>query len=196
MNGQHLPARRGGRGALLLLLGALVLAAAAGALARQQPALPAAEAALPHQANEKPHYYVTNFNTLAGSVADVSCASGYHMASLWEILDPSQLTYASNLPVARTRADQGSGPPTDWWGWVRTGFDASVADQAGRANCSAWSSSGVGDFGTIVQLSDTWTAGAVAISPWQAQTWSCGGLVPVWCVSDPVYGAFLPVLTR
>jgi hypothetical protein len=195
MKRHKLPAGRRARGLLLLpLLGALLFAAAVGALARQQPDAPVTAAAVPHLANEKPHFYITNFS-VQGAGADTSCAAGYHMASLWEIFDPSARTYA-NLPVAKTRTDQGSGPVAGWWGWVRTGYDSSVQDQAGRANCSLWSSSTAGEYGTIVKLTDNWTAAAQTVNPWQPQTWSCAGTAPVWCVSDPIYGAFVPIMAK
>lgn len=120
---------------------------------------------------------------VSGANADTACPAGYHLANLYELVDPTNLTYA-NIPVAKTRTDQGSGPVAGWWGWVRTGNDASVANVAGTANCANWTSSTAGQYGTIVKLADNWTTAGVAISPWQAQTWSCGGIAPVWCVAD------------
>jgi hypothetical protein len=180
---------------LLLLLGAFVLVAAASALARQQPDAPEAEAVVPHLASEKPHFFITSAN-YTGAQADTSCPAGYHMASLWEMMNPSERTYASSLAVAKTRGDQGSGPVAGWWGWVRTGVDGFVGNEAGRANCAVWTSTTAGEYGTIVRLAENWTSGAIAISPWQAQTWSCTGVAPVWCASDPVYGTFAPVVAK
>ncbi len=128
------------------------------------------------------HFFISE-NNFNGAAADVSCPAGYHLASLWELADVTNLTYA-NIAGAKQRTDQGSGPVSGWWGWVRTGVDASVANQAGLANCNAWASSTSGEYGTLVRLSDNWTLAGTATSPWQAQTWSCGGIAPVWCVAD------------
>ena len=183
-------------GLLLLLLGTLLFAAAVGALARprQQTDAPAAESAAADVAAGKLRFFVTTAN-VTGAAADSSCPDGYHMAALWEIFDTSELAYAGDLPQAKTRADQGSGPVAGWWGWVRTGIDSSVANVAGQANCANWTSSTGGQYGTIAQLTNIWTAGGVAISPWRAQTWSCSGIAPVWCVID-TYETFLPFTTK
>jgi hypothetical protein len=127
-------------------------------------------------------FLVTAANS-SGANADTSCPAGFHMANLYELTDVTHLTYA-NVTGARMRADQGGGPVAGWWGWVRTGYDSYYLNAAGRANCRLWSSATSGDYGTVVRLADTWTAAGVAISPWQAQTWSCGGTAPVWCVAD------------
>lgn len=136
-------------------------------------------------------FYVTLSN-VNGDQALNSCAEGYHMASLYELHDPTALTYALGEPTAKTLADQGTGPVAGWWGWVRTGGVASTTNAAGQANCDLWTSAVAGEYGTLVRLSQDWTAPATAISPWQAQTWSCSGLAPVWCISDPRWGQFLP----
>ena len=61
-----------------------------------------------------------------GSQALTACDGGYHMASIWEILDPSNLKYDTNR--GRTLGDSGSGPPSlgAGVGWIRTGEDAAV----------------------------------------------------------------------
>jgi hypothetical protein len=127
-------------------------------------------------------FLITSAN-YTGAQADTSCPAGYHMASLYELHDVTNLTYA-NGPGAKIRGDQGSGPVAGWWGWVRTGVDSFVANEAGRANCAVWTSTTAGEYGTLVRLAETWTSGAAAISPWQAQTWSCTGIAPVWCVAN------------
>lgn len=181
-------------GLLLSLLGVLVFAVAVGALARQQPVAPAAETEASDLDGGKRRFFVTNFNA-TGANADAACPAGYHMASLWELHDPSSLVYASDVPAAFTRPDRGTGPVAGWWAWVRTGVDNSVANQAGQANCAVWSSNTVGQYGTIVRLADQWAAAGAAISPWQAQTWSCSGVAPVWCVSN-TFDVFVPFVTR
>ena len=146
------------------------------------PSAEAAPDAAALAAAGRSRFFVTLNNT-TGANADTLCPAGYHMASLYELADPTNLAYV-NIPGAKTRADQGDGPVAGWWGWVHTGYDSSVANQAGQANCANWTSSTGGQYGTIVQLTDIWTAAGVAISPWRAQTWSCGGIAPVWCVAD------------
>ena len=47
------------------------------------------------------------------------CASGYHFASLWEIMDPSGLKYNSTLGL--TSYDSGEGPPTAYHGFTLCG---------------------------------------------------------------------------
>ena len=49
-----------------------------------------------------------------------ACAPGYHMASLWEIVDPTNLKY--NIVLGHTTPDSGQGPPPWSEGWVRTGY--------------------------------------------------------------------------
>ena len=125
-----------------------------------------------------------------GSQTLSACADGYHMASLWEILDPSNLSYDTNLGV--TLADSGSGPPTVGPGWIRTGFLASAgitaADgsvQAGTANCQAWTSASSEAHGTYVYLPPyAAITDATVISPWVADTTKCNTDYRVWCVQD------------
>jgi hypothetical protein len=126
-------------------------------------------------------YYQTN-TTATGGQALNACASGYHMAALWEIHQPTGLSYDTALGF--TRDDSGQGPPTGRFAWIRTGSISSndIAALPGAANCSAWSTTS--GFGTIARLLDDWGAGATTISPWQATTDGCGDDFPVWCVQD------------
>jgi hypothetical protein len=77
-------------------------------------------------------------NSADGSQALTACAAGFHMASLWEIFDPSNLQYDGTL--GRTNDDSGFGPPTaDFFlngGWVRTGFGSSATGAVGETNCN------------------------------------------------------------
>lgn len=192
--------RRRTRGILLLLSAAFLLAIPfLMQFTRAQAEQPLVEfdsaATLPHSVGEPRHFYITTANLLGDAALD-TCAEGYHFASLWEILDVNDLKYAEDHPAAKVRADQGDGPAAGWWGWVRTGVDAYTGNSAGQANCNLWASSEVGDYGTIVRLDPVWTDAAVAISPWETQTWSCAGTAPVWCVSDPVFGLWLPTVIK
>ena len=117
-----------------------------------------------------------------GAQALSACAAGYHMASLWEIFDTSNLRYDTQLGA--TTADSGFGPPAESAGWIRTGGTATDANITGRANCNAWTSASNSGFGTIVGLSPNWESSPQEISPWSGTPIPCGGSVPVWCVQD------------
>jgi hypothetical protein len=95
------------------------------------------------------HYYLTkaNFN---GNQTLKACASGYHFASFTEILEPTVLTY--NQSLGRSAADDGAGPPSVAFGWVRTGYpsNSSTTDGAGvPTNCNAWTSGATIDDGEV-----------------------------------------------
>jgi hypothetical protein len=124
-----------------------------------------------------------------GSQALTACAAGYHMASLWEILDPSNLHYDTQL--GQTTEDSGFGPPTESGvsfagrGWIRTGVNATGSLEAGVANCETWTSASNTGRGTRVSLRDSWDSTIVTvISPWHAGTEQCSFPLSVWCVQD------------
>lgn len=108
-----------------------------------------------------------------------ACGKGYHMAALWEIFDVSLLKYDTKRGEAR--ADSGPGPAAELFGWIRTGFGASVDNTPGAGNCSAWTSSLVTDYGSMVELNGHWDDPAVAASPWSPATATCDSTLPVWC---------------
>lgn len=120
-----------------------------------------------------------------GDVALFACAQGFHMASMWEILDPSNLVYDFNLGA--TEDDSGQGPPGDLEGWIRTGNNASGSGSPGSANCNAWTTQ-FDASGTVVQLpQSSWGLGErpySAITPWRAFTRGCQFASNVWCVED------------
>src|SRR5215469_6134090 len=90
-----------------------------------------------------------------GAHAPTACTAGYHMASLWEILDVSNLGY--NTTLGLTADDSGSGPPSVSDGWIRTGFAAeSSATNAGLANCNAWTENAGNSNGTFANLNNVW----------------------------------------
>ena len=128
-------------------------------------------------------YYITKDGNY-GSGASTACASGYHMASLWEILDPSHLEYNTTLGYAFD--DSGKGPPTGVVSWVRTGYAANTDGVAGQANCNAWTSASGSHVGTHAYLPDEWTAGAEDIHVWEVtlSVWTCSAYLRVWCVED------------
>ena len=126
-------------------------------------------------------YYLTT-STKSGAGPLTACASGYHMASLWEILDTTQLEYDSSLGFVQ--GDTGSGPPTYVYGWIRTGFFSSTSSTPGQGNCAVWTN-GLSGSGTIAQLPSSWFSTNVDLHVWDVNTDGCGTSVHhVWCVED------------
>lgn len=131
-------------------------------------------------------YYLANANA-AGDVASSQCAAGFHMASLFELLNPSALTYDTTRGIVY--ADSGSGPPQEV-GWVRTGNASRNTNVAGTGNCNAWSSADVADYGTSVFLPFIWAVNpqtnvnGTQVGPWFAAARTCNTPLPVWCIQD------------
>jgi len=126
-------------------------------------------------------FYLTQ-TQFTGSQALTACAKKFHMASLWEIFDPSNLRYDTNLGV--TRDDAGFGPPNGARGWIRTGFDTEGIPVPGAGNCFTWTSDSDIHFGSVVGLSNNWEGQSVVTSPWGAGSLQCNLGVRVWCVQD------------
>ncbi len=116
-----------------------------------------------------------------GAETTTVCASGYHFASLWEILDTSNLKY--NTTLGWTNDDSGQGPPVLGYGWVRTGYSNSTANTAGEGNCNGWSSNSNSDYGTSAYRPSNWTTGQ-DIYVWKVETGTCDVGRSVWCVED------------
>lgn len=112
------------------------------------------------------------------------CADGYHFASMWEILDPSNLKY--NTVLGYNRDDSGQGPPSNVAGWVRTGNVSSASDTVGTGNCNNWtSSSPSGDQGPQARLDSSWDSAGHFPGWVVAHDMSgCGHPTQVWCVED------------
>jgi hypothetical protein len=135
-------------------------------------------------------YYLTE-STHNGADADDACGVGYHMASLWEISDPSNVRYESWVDDAVDVGDLGGGPPTAHYGWIRTGywieFDVTAP---GRTNCLLWGSSAGTARGTFAMLPRTWSspeeAGWTTVwgTAWIAKSDTCDNEASVWCVED------------
>src|SRR5215470_19805110 len=127
-------------------------------------------------------YYLTR-GTFDGSHALSACVAGYHMASVYEVRDPSNLRYDTNLGV--NEDDSGLGPPSLHTGWIRTGFNALVNIGAGFDNCNAWTSNSAADNGTNVYLElDFLGSASTGTAPWFGQTDFCSRAVQVWCIQD------------
>ncbi len=127
-------------------------------------------------------YYLTR-TAHDGNEALTACAAGFHMASLWEIFDPTQLRYDRTLGL--TRDDSGWGPPSGY-GWIRTG-GGTVPDssQFATPNCNAWTSDGGFHEGTAASLTSALHLNLTsAVAPWNATVAVCHESAHVWCVQD------------
>ena len=137
----------------------------------------AAFASAPSQAGPK-KYFLTLELVIARNAPD-ACGKGYHMASLWEIFDPTLLKYDTKRGQASD--DSASGPPAGPSGWIRTGAGSSSSSTPGTGNCNGWLSLVPLDYGTSAALDTDWGGGSIAASPWTAFTFPCDTLLPVWC---------------
>jgi hypothetical protein len=147
---------------------------------------PAAAAAAPEAVTATGagrRFYLTSASFSTNHVL-TACAAGYHTASLWEILDVSNLVYEYNLPAATKKADSGYGPPSYWYGWVRTGWDSSGSTTTGEGNCNNWSNTSATLHGVSVRLSKSWETAPGDIFTWDANTFTCDYGGPVWCVRN------------
>jgi hypothetical protein len=127
-------------------------------------------------------FYLTKI-THTGDQALSACAAGYHMASLFEIHDPTNLRYNTELGI--TSEDSGFGPPKNF-GWIRTGYDASTVNLPGVANCNKWMSASATDSGSVVAQTTFWSEPSAVspVAPWIPGVVTCSSQVPVWCVQD------------
>lgn len=182
-----------GRLGPLLLLVVVLSVLALGPVARAEPEQIPVPASTAWTASVPGRYYLTK-TIHDGAGALTACTDGYHMASLWEILDPSNLIYDTDL--GRSQDDSGSGPPTypSAHGWLRTGYSSSGSGSAGMANCRAWSSDSATDHGTFSWLPSDWTA-STDVGGWQVATGQCNIHRAVWCVRPPFY-VYLPLVLR
>jgi hypothetical protein len=115
-----------------------------------------------------------------------ACETGFHFASLYEILDPSNLRYDTYR--GRASDDSGSGPLTHRPAWLRTGTNASGSGvmAPGFANCNAWTTMDGNSFGSYIELTRAWTIELFPEYkwPWRMQAIPCDLQAAVWCVQD------------
>ena len=173
---------------LTALVGLLVIV---GALATLMPLISRGQGGNPLTRDPRKSYYLTQTQH-NGSQALTACASGYHMASLWEIFDTSNLRYDSALGASNN--DSGSGPSTVFIvaghifgvGWIRTGGGDVGGGDPGRANCFGWTLDAATSEGTVVGLTELWssTSTVTPVSPWRAFAQSCQEPQQVWCMQD------------
>jgi hypothetical protein len=144
----------------------------------------------PSLANMAQRKYFLTEAYMAPNLAPLACAlaGNYHMASLWEIYDPSQLRYDSDNPDAFTGLDdQGEGPPANpaRRGWIRTGGIGTDGLGSTPANCYAWTSTASNDYGVTVGLNVYWyETPTVPIHPWDVAERACNTTAQVWCVEN------------
>jgi hypothetical protein len=122
--------------------------------------------------------------------APQACGQGYHFASMWELLDPSNLDYAGEHPDAWSGPlyDLGEGPVTGGDGYplmayVRTGYNADTSGNPGQANCNNWTSDAAEHYGTIVGLTMEWGV-KEDLFVWDVAVNSCNIRTGVWCIED------------
>ena len=129
-------------------------------------------------ATQRRLFYQTSA-THPGNAASTACAAGFHMASMWDLYDPT-LRYASDHPdaLAPVTWDLGEGPPFAVTAWVRSGRPSSTSDQAGVGNCSQWTSSSINDHGSVAGLDVFWG------TAWFGLSGTCNSTRRVWCVQD------------
>ena len=133
------------------------------------------------------HYYLTkaNFN---GNQTLNACASGSHFASFAELSNPAVLTY--NKTLGRSAADDGAGPPSDAFGWVRSGYASNAAASSGYpTNCALWTSGAGTDYGEVgVIYPEANVPGGAETVVIFANNGTCdnsqGVNIGVWCVEN------------
>jgi hypothetical protein len=126
-------------------------------------------------------YYLTISGTDGDGVL-TACAAGYHAATVWEILDVSNLVYDTVLGYKHVAGD--GTPPTNVWGWVRTGGIPSIGPGAGGGNCGVWSQFFALTYGTLIKLPGDWSAPGSTIGVWATSFAECTNSFKVWCVED------------
>jgi hypothetical protein len=131
---------------------------------------------------QRPRQFYLTTTEHDGSNAPAACATGYHMASIWEVFQTSGLRYERTLGTSND--DSGFGPPANLSGWIRTGANSQAAAGPGDSNCNAYTSNAPAHNGTLVQLSEEWDFAGSEVSPWSPLEISCNIEFPVWCIED------------
>jgi hypothetical protein len=130
-------------------------------------------------------FYLTKAS-VSGGAATAACSPGFHMASLYEVLNVSALRYDTTLGLKS--GDSGHGPPALAFGWIRTGSDGEPL-----RTCNDWTSSAPSLYqGLVVRLNDlTGPPAAYGVQPWeflgfgeQNSSANCAVKHNVWCVQD------------
>ena len=128
------------------------------------------------------HFYLTKGGTFDGAHALTACATGYHTASLWEIHEPSNLTYNKilgfNLVIpARARLlKHKAGSEQVYWRKSSTQWVSRTAT-CGQATCQVT---------MACELLDApgFTSTVTPVAPWEEFTQPCNLAGHVWCVRN------------
>ena len=135
-------------------------------------------------------YYLSG-NQVTGKDVKTACREGFHTASLWELFDTSNLKYAAEFGESALGLDKGSGPPSGFYGWVRTGwapgFGGTGSSVPGQAHCNLWVSDSSSRYGTKIRLTNDWRKKYPPISrigPWEADSQRCNKRDRVWCIEN------------
>lgn len=81
-------------------------------------------------------FYLTQVTFTGDQVTGTGvCADGFHFASMWEIVDVSNLKW--DVTRGSFTGDSGEGPIVGWWGCVWTGGGPDTSDTIGSTNCGA-----------------------------------------------------------
>ena len=165
-----------------LLAGFLLMVAVAGYLAWGTEGAVASAPQAPAASSSGMRRYYRTSDSFRPTEVFTACATGYHFASMWEILDPSNLEYDTIL--GDYQADSGYGPLSARRGWVRTGYNSSSSGLPGQNNCLAWTTNSGSYQGTSAELEDEWQSETGHVGPWIVSNDGCEVPVPVWCVED------------
>jgi hypothetical protein len=133
---------------------------------------------------EQRRFYLTKTFDHDGASAPSACASGFHMAAFFEIVDPSNLHY--DYELGRRNGDSGTGPAIATKGWIRTGWGGVSLFGPGSSNCDGYTSSSSEHEGSVVGLSRAWATGygSKAFEYWVPEAKSCMETSTVWCIED------------
>jgi len=138
----------------------------------------------------KPKMYYLTKNTFDGGDAIKSCDPRFHMASISEIQDPSNLQYVNRSTSVYDSLvdDEGLGPPSNQMGWVRSG----VYPPSGFVyDCDDFRDNHNDQLATTLTLKAFWPnagPGQPVVTPdyvVHAAQHPCSQPEPVWCVGDP-----------
>jgi hypothetical protein len=127
-------------------------------------------------------FYLTPDSYLGSDMLTVTCAEGYHVASLTEAQGFTVFVYDSEL--GRVSDDSGMGAPLGcsdcdaaglFTGWVHSGVDFDLQHE--NDNCQGWTSSSADYLGKAVYFDER-------DASLRAASLSCDTPAAVWCVSD------------
>ena len=124
---------------------------------------------------ERRRYYMSVSRSRGGGPLGL-CLTGFHFASMWELINPSALAYDTRL--GEVTDDSGTGPPGYDLAWARNGYQSNGSSI--RGNCEAWTNNTSGE-GNALML--TISSGGEQPT-WNNEFRRCDDLFPAWCVED------------